>query len=257
MRVPSNRSTRNGGHLHFLGQRPAMPRGRRPFAKLFRAMKTLKRDPAELAALHEQNVAAVTAGPLAELAAGLGVTVAALRRVGIGWCGRAWSFPMYDARGRVVGLRYRDPTTGDKWAERGGSEGMFGDPDGWSVRPPALLIVEGPTDLAATFDLMCEAAALGRCVAVGRPSCAGGVDVLRRLRPGKVGILADGDEPGRQGADAMARLLAADGTPVRVCRPPGDHKDIRAWRQAGGATGANLLALLRQPGRDGGKAVEQ
>ena len=166
-----------------------------------------------------------------------------------------------DARGRIVGVRYRDPTTGDKWAERGGCEGVFGDPGGWSARPPALLIVEGPTDLAATFDMTCESLPLGRCVAVGRPSCAGGVEVLRRLvrrlRPGKVGILADADEPGRQGADVLARLLAADRTPVRVCRPPGDHKDVRAWRSSGGATGADLLALLRKPGRDGGKAVAQ
>ena len=251
MRVPSNRPTRNNGHLHFLRDRTPRPRGRRPFARLVAAMKAVKRDPAELADLHRRHV--VAAGPLAELAADLGVTIAALRRVGVGWSGRAWSFPMVDACGRVVGLRYRDKSTGDKWAERGGSEGIFGDLGVWSARPPAVLIVEGPTDLAATLDMMCESLPLGRCVAVGRPSCAGGVDVLRRLvrrlRPGKVGILADADEPGRQGADALARLLAADGTPVRVCRPPGGHKDVRAWRRAGGATGADLLALLRRPGQ--------
>ena len=260
MRVPSNRPTRNGGHLHFLRNQTPRPRGRRPFARLVAAMKSAKRDPMELTALHDRHVAAVAAGPLAEFAADLGVTAAALRRVGLGWSGLAWSFPMHDARGRVVGIRYRDPTTGAKWAERGGSEGVFGDAGGWSAGTPALLIVEGPTDLAATFDLMCEASAFSRCVAVGRPSCAGGVDVLRRLvrrlRPGKVGILADADEPGLGGADVLARLLAADGTPVRVCRPPGDHKDIRAWRGAG-ATGADLLALLRKPGRAGGKGVGQ
>ena len=260
MRTPSARPTANGGHLHFLDGKDA--KGPRPYARFVAACKAMKaepkRDPAELERLHRLHAAAVSTAPLNELAKRLGVTPDALRNVGIGWSGRAWSFPMFNAEGRVVGLRYRHAESADKWSEKGGSEGIFTPPVSVDATPAALLIVEGPSDLAALLDMLAESPALARCVAVGRPSCTGGVAILRRLarrlRPAKVAVVADADEPGRRGADALARLLAGDGLPVRVVVPPG--KDVRQWRQSG-ATGADLLNLLRTPGVPAGKGVTQ
>lgn len=265
MRMPSEHPTANGGHVHRLADRPLDVRKVGRFAGFLKTAKRYKaaaratptplRDPADLLALHRRHDDAASAGRVGELANDLGVTPDALRRVRVGWSGRAYSFAMFDAAGRVTGLRYRHPASGSKWSERGGLEGVFAPAGILDATPaatiPALLIVEGPTDLAALLDLLAESADLARCAAIGRPSCTGGSKIIRnvvaRLRPCKVAVLADADPPGRRGADALARALAADAVPVRVVAPPPPSKDIRAWRVAG-ATGRDLLDLLRSPG---------
>ena len=216
MRVKSDRPTKNGGWLH-LDDRP---HARRPGPIKSAAMlamekracgetATPKRDPSVLQRQHLLHVGGITTAVLHAAAADLGVSAAALQRTRIGWSGRAWSWPMFDDAGRVVGLRYRHPSSGDRWSERGGSEGVFAPHDQPAVPPPAILIVEGPTDLAALLDLIGESPALARCTALGRPSCTGGVAILRqvvrRLQPQKVAVLADSDRPGRRGADTLAR----------------------------------------------------
>src|SRR5262249_45460075 len=72
---------------------------------------------------------------------------------------------------------------------------------------------------------------------VGRPSCSGGTKLLTALvavwRPDQVVIVADGDEPGRRGADRLASVLVAFVPAVRVITPPEGVKDARAWLHAG------------------------
>jgi len=164
----------------------------------------------------------------------LGVSAASLRRLGAGWLPdrRAWAFPMRNAKGDVTGIRLRLPS-GRKLSIRGGREGLFlaGDLHAGS----RLLVCEGPSDTAALLDLGFDA--------VGRPSCTGGtkhlVELVKRLQPVEVAIVADGDEPGQRGADRLAVALLAYVPIVRVVIPPPGVKDARDWKRAG-ATAADV-----------------
>jgi hypothetical protein len=183
-------------------------------------------DLASLAAAYQQAVDPVR---LDEFARSLGLSVEALAALGIGWSAenRAWSFPMSDTSGHVLGIRLRRPEC--KFAVRGSKEGLFlptMDP-----ADPRLLVCEGPTDTAALLDM-------GLAAVAGRPSCTGGIRLLvelaQRRRPAEVVVVADSDEPGRRGADNLASVLVAYVPTVRVVTPPAGIKDARAWLQAGG-----------------------
>jgi phage/plasmid primase-like uncharacterized protein len=105
---------------------------------------------------------------LDRFAAELGVSMNSLLRLSVGWSEDhdAWTFPMRNANGKVVGIRLRRPD-GRKVSVTGGHEGLF-IPRGRDLYPgEPLLIAEGPTDTAALLDL--------NFMAIGRPSCTGGV----------------------------------------------------------------------------------
>jgi hypothetical protein len=193
---------------------------------------------------------AAARGRLGALAAALGLSESSLDRLGAGWATAdtlrartpawrsdgAWTFPMTDAGGRVLGLRLR-LTDGTKLAVRGGHDGLF-IPVGLTGSGP-LLVAEGPTDAAALLDLGFDS--------VGRPSCTGGVGLLIELvklrKPADVVVVADADPPGRRGAAALAAVLAANVRRVRVVTPPAGVKDVRDWRTAG-ATRADVFAAI-------------
>ena len=171
---------------------------------------------------------AVDADALRRLADRLGLSVDSLERLRIGWSNEhsAWSFPMTDVLGNVRGIRLRFPN-GRKLAVRGGHEGLFV-PDDLDA-DEQLVIAEGPTDTAALLDL--------GFAAIGRPSCSGGVkllvDICQRRDPSEVVVVADGDAPGRRGADSLAAVLVAYCQSVRVIAPPDGLKDVRAWKLRG------------------------
>src|SRR5262249_61220748 len=106
---------------------------------------------------------AVDPGRLHQLALSLGLSVTSLSRFGVGWSAghAAWTFPMVDHTGTVLGMRLRLPD-GRKLSVRGGKEGLFL-PRDFAAQSP-VLIAEGPTDAAALLDL-------GFPAALGRPSC--------------------------------------------------------------------------------------
>ncbi len=177
----------------------------------------------DFARLAQQYARAATPVALAKLAAELGVGVEALRRLHVGWDGVAWTFPMGDAAGCVVGIRRRLPD-GRKLSVRGGREGLF-IPAGLPSNGP-LLLPEGPTDTAALLGL--------EFAAVGRPSCVGGVLLACELARGRPAlVVADADEPGQRGAGHLARVLRAHCPSVRIITPPDGVKDARAWVSAG------------------------
>lgn len=186
-----------------------------------RAKPNAPRDFGDLARTFQRSV---DPGTLADLAASLGVKVESLVRLGIGWNGRAWTFPMSDASGRVLGIRLRFPDA-TKLAVKGGHEGLF-IPNGPPCDGP-LLLAEGPTDTAALLSLGLNA--------IGRPSCSGGVRLVirlvRMLKPCSVVVVADADVPGQKGAERLAFVLTPLCRSVRVISPP--TKDIRAWVNAG------------------------
>ncbi len=182
--------------------------------------------------------AAVRSGDLQRLAESLGLTVESLQRLRVGWAAghRAWSFPMSDAGGRILGVRLRLPS-GRKLSVRGGKEGLFIPTD--LNAGGRLLVCEGPTDTAALLGLGLSA--------VGRPSCSGGVrllvELVKQRRTADVVIVADGDGPGQRGAGNLAAVLMAYCPAVRIIAPPVGIKDAREWKRRG-ATAADVTAAI-------------
>jgi hypothetical protein len=235
-RVESPKRCGEAGYLHILcdGGPTWSPRIRRIEISAAQ-IGAGKSDFAKLAADFR---APVRPDALDKLVRALGVSAESLRRLGIGWSAghRAWSFPMTNAAGNVLGIRLRRPD-GRKLSVRGGHEGLFL-PEGIDAHG-LLLIAEGPTDTAALLDLGFSA--------VGRPSCTGGVKLLvelvRKLKPSGVVIVADSDAPGQRGAESLAAVLVAYAVTVRIITPPAGIKDARAWKQAG-AMAADVLAAI-------------
>jgi hypothetical protein len=190
--------------------------------------------------LAAKYVAAVDLGEFGGFADSLGLSVASLRRLRVGWAEqyRAWAFPMVDADARIRGIRLRG-LDGHKWSVRGGRDGIFL-PAGLSFREP-LLLSEGATDTAALLGLGFEA--------VGRPSCLGGARIVRELvlrkKPPAVIVVSDRDESevGRNGAESLATALLTYCPSVRVIQPPEGIKDARAWLLAG-ATREKVQAVI-------------
>ena len=162
------------------------------------------------------------------LAKSLGVSFDSLRALNIGWDGKAWTFPMRDPSGKVVGIRRRFPD-GKKLSVRGGHEGLFYD----TAYPTGdIYVCEGPTDTAAMLTIGLQA--------IGRPSCSGGTKFLVEICAARrVVIVADGDAPGLRGA----RELKAQLSNATVIVPPDRSKDVRAWVNAG-ATKNDVLAMI-------------
>lgn len=221
-RVASDRRAGEAGWLHVLG------------ASVLPPLRSQRRSVAiEIGAGDFEALAAAAErfddldGPrdCGELARELGVSLESLRRLRVGWNGWAWTFPMVNARGATIGIRLRRPD-GSKLAEKGSRQGLFIPLGGAGAEP--LLITEGPTDLAAALDLGFDA--------IGRPSCAGGIELissyLRLTGRRDVVVFADSDNAGRHGAQALAKSMALVAR-VRISAPPVQFKDLRAWVRGG------------------------
>jgi DNA primase len=185
---------------------------------------------------------------LARLARHLGVFDETLRLLRVGWSHEhgAFSFPMHDALGAVVGIRLRKPD-GSKFSVRGGREGLFfsTSPNPLCIDPTVLLVVEGPTDCAAGMDMGFEC--------IGRPSCTGSVqtliDLLVLRKFDRVVIVADADGPGWTGADTLARRIIEQVVVrrVRVLPPPDQQKDLRQWKNSSNASHHDLMSWVDAP----------
>lgn len=181
-----------------------------------------------------------------ELAERLGVDASSLADLSVGWDNvrEAWTWGERDGSGVCIGIGNRSKW-GGKWNY--GQRGLIY-PDRWDRGGPVLL-VEGLSDTATVYGL--------DLTVIGRPNNKLGVEQLAELLDGldasrEIIVVGerdekpDGDFPGREGAIQTAEQLAASlERPVSWCFPPGDAKDVRAWRNAGG-DGAQLLDGLRQ-----------
>jgi hypothetical protein len=154
----------------------------------------------------------------------LGVLPASLKRLGVGWDGEAFCFPMRDVRMNVIGIRRR-LGNGRKVCVRGSRNGLF-IPAG--IETAAKLVVcEGPTDCAAALDL--------GYAAIGRPNCDSKVPMtVAYIRQRAVVIVADRDSAGMRGARKLTEALVNSGSSVRFVLPPNGTKDLRQWKQSGG-----------------------
>lgn len=240
-RVESSKRCGDAGWLHRLRDEQFRP-ARRRVRVLSLAQATPDNDLSALATSYRN---AVNPAQLNALARSLGLTATSLLALGIGWSlqQRAWSFPMTDCDGNVMGIRLRR-TNGSKFSVMGGREGLF-IPLG-VISGHRLFICEGPTDLTAMLQM-------GFTNAVGRPSCNGGikllVDLVTKRKPTEVVIASDGDDPGQRGAENLASVLVAYAPIVRVIRPPREIKDMREWLRYGGNRNDVELAINSAPVR--------
>jgi hypothetical protein len=239
-RVESSKRCGEAGWLHRLRDDRWRPSGR-----IVRSVRLTPADPRhDLASLAASYRDAVGPVQLQEFARSVGLSVEALTVLGVGWSVqyRAWSFPMVNPAGAVLGIRLRRPD-GSKFAVKGGKEGLF--LPATVSTDTRLLVCEGPTDTAALLDL-------GFGAVVGRPSCTGGikllVELIQQRQPDDVVIVADGDKPGRRGADNLATVLVAYAPLVRVVLPR-RYKDVREFLQAGGTQQQLVQAIAAAPAR--------
>lgn len=182
---------------------------------------------------------------LYRLASGIGVSVAALKELGTGWDGRAWTFPERNGTGLIVGVsrRFED---GSKRCATGSRRGLTYS-DGWKELPGPVLIVEGASDVAAGITL--------GLATIGRPSNTGGrkmlTDLLRHSKRkvivvGERDRKADGRWPGMEGAKSIAKGLGKTlGRTVSARLLPDDAKDLRAWLRETGVDTRDAEACRR------------
>lgn len=249
-RVVSDKPLPKGGWLHRLdGKHPPLIPPSTPQPEAPRV---------DLMLMARGFATAVNPSRLARLADELGLSVESLKDLGVGWageqwCGKchrrlgAWSFPMMDVaqagspqHNNVLGFRLRFVPCGHKSAIRGGKEGLFISKRAGMDAGSKLFVCEGPTDTAALLDL--------GLAAIGRPSCTGGLFLIRDLlrsrhRAGfgitQLVIVADGDVPGQNGAKTLASVARLICPIVQIITPPAGIKDARAWKQSG-ATAADV-----------------
>lgn len=248
-RTESPNRAGGAGWLHRLRDDDWRPDGRRILT-----IPLARPDGHDWAALTSRYQRTVDATALDRFAALLGVSLNALAQLSVGWAADAWhpdtdergawTWPMRDACGRVMGVRTRF-LSGAKRAIRGSREGLFiptASATGASVPPSMpdetapLLIAEGLTDCAALLTL--------GFFAIGRPSCTGAVAATCEFaRCLDAVVVADADSPGERGARELAMRLALFCPSVRIIAPPFGAKDIRAALNAG-ATRADILAAI-------------
>ena len=216
-------TTRNGGHLHILRQRDYHP------APCIRRIAVAAPPMPALAERVQWWEQCLTLARRDDYAGSLGVDPAALGAYMVGWAQEysAYSHPMTDHTGRVVGVRLR-AAYGRKWSVRGGHEGIFL-PRQWPPQSDTWHVVEGASDALAAYSIGLNC--------IGRPSCTGGTQTLARIvrehRPGRIVVVADDDLPGIAGAERLAHILMLFCSDVRIISPQPPHKDLRAWVCAG------------------------
>lgn len=159
-----------------------------------------------------------------------GVSIASLEWIRAGHDERAWTYPMFDDRRRMIGVRREFPD-GGRFSLQGTHNGLF---MGRNIQDGKIYLPEGPTDLCALFDLGLQG--------IARPSNSGGGEFLKRwlwrdLRRRDVVIVSDNDKwktrpsggrwkPGQEGAANMAEKLLPVSRSVTIIKPP-KHKDLR------------------------------
>lgn len=213
-RVTSTKRMGEAGWLHGVGSPPIPTRT---------AARPAHRSVSDLSGIADRCEAALSTAARERFAASLGLTAASLALLAVGWMERpeAWTFPMRDADMRVIGIRLR-LSDGRKLSVRGGHEGCFIPRETIGDMTETVIICEGPTDTAAILD--------AGLPAIGRPSCRGGVQIIRSLLKNRDAVIfADDDGPGRDGANALAEQLVKQRTAVRIVCPPRGN-DVREWK---------------------------
>jgi len=208
------------------------------FHRLTGALRVARLDP-KAAPIQVTNVEALyspwDARSLPTLSVLKGVSIESLEWIRAGHDGYAFTYPMFDPRRRMIGIR-REYSDGGRFTVEGTHNGLF---MGLDLPLGKVYLPEGPTCLAALFDL--------GLYGIGRPSCSGGADMLisfLSMGPKRdLVVVSDNDpwktrpngsrwKPGQQGAANLAKALLPVSRSVTVIKPP-KHKDMRDWFLAG------------------------
>ena len=218
----------DAGWLHIFRENvPNVPNVHRSLAnkqKLVQIVTAQDKQPDDIGLVAEKYHKQLDQGRLSLLAGSLGVSAESLRRLKVGWDGKAYTFPMSTDFGKTIGIRRRF-SDGRKVSVTGSRTGLF-IPAELSTTGP-LLIVEGESDLAAALTLGFES--------IGRPNCNSKVEITVKAAKGhtEAVIIGDNDPPGRNGAEKLARVLVLHCTSVKIVYPPAQIKDLRQWVQTG------------------------
>lgn len=174
----------------------------------------------ELAVKYQHQI---TSDLLETLSGFLGVTITSLKRLRAGWDEAAYTFPMSNHFGNVIGIHRRFPD-GRKVSVTGSKAGLFLPAE---LAEGMMFICEGPTDTAAALDLGFNA--------IGRPNCNSLIEMTAGTVRGRgeIVIIADNDHAGRAGAGRLADILALHCNSVKIVCPPNGIKDLRQWLHTG------------------------
>lgn len=234
----SYRADKSGGWMH---RNPVDRKDWKPQPNY----KTRRIKPINFQDLHEQHKHNCNNPEV--LAIELGVSVESLLRLGIGWDGFCYTFPMFTPYGMVCGISRR--LEGGKKCVDGSRVGLFW-PKGIIATPRTrLFICEGCTDLAAMLDMGFDG--------IGRNGCSCSVDlIIEFLQQGRreVVIFSDKDKakirpdgskwyPGQEGSAILAKAIIPYTVNVQIIAPP-RHKDVRKWYQSG-CTAGKIEALIK------------
>lgn len=229
-----DRSGNLDGWFHFYdSERPAIP-----------ARKWKPPTPS----INPQSIKVKTCGE--DLAIQLGVSMASLQKLGVGWSDLygAWMFPMRNGKNEVVGWnrRFMD---GTKKIVGGTKAGLYlPQVDFFDEAMQPVFICEGGSDTAALLDF--------GFFAIGRFNVSFGAEDLKAFFKAnnifRCVIVADNDSPknlngriGRPGFEGAIRLKAALGVKSCIWQPPSPCKDVREFKKRGG-TAEMILSDLKQ-----------
>ena len=162
-------------------------------------------------------------GVLRELACQLGVSVASLHMLQIGYSldDRAWMCPEFDAKGKLIGL-VRRYESGKKCCVTGSKRGLAMNPNAKLTSQP-IIIVEGHSDAAAALSIGCRV--------LGRPSATSGFDLLVDATVDQ-DVLVVGENDGGVGITSLPALverLEARCKSISSILPLEGLKDLREW----------------------------
>jgi len=210
------------GWLHILADEPMGHRRRSQ--RGFSVNLSNNRSDRDFMASQQQYSRQMTSQQVNTLSQRLGVSSQSLKRLNVGWDGEAYTFPMSNAQGRIIGIRRRFPN-GRKTSLTGSETGLFV-PRG-RAGSELLLICEGPTDAAVALDLGFDC--------IGRPNCNSKIDMIVEYcrRCSEIIIIGDNDKAGRDGAERLADTLVLHCHSVKIIYPPDGIKDLRQWFRAG------------------------
>lgn len=170
-----------------------------------------------------------------------GLTEETIERLCVGWTGSAFSIPVFNRAGTLLGLRFRRddrvPQDTPKYSGLSGRNGAtlysLREIDGLQRRAKAdngdLWVWEGELDFATGHQLGLPSATMTN----GAGSLARLPELVREagLNPSRWVIATDQDEPGEQAAWELCKLL---GHAAVRARWDSGYKDISAFNVAGG-----------------------
>ena len=180
--------------------------------------------PKNFSNLSEKYQNRLTLEMLDQLSTSLGVSQESLNRLGVGWDGQAYTFPMSNAEGNIIGIRRRF-TDGHKVSVTSSKTGLFIPADLNMDNP--LLICEGGSDAAAALDLGFNS--------IGRPNYCSKIEMTVRAVKmwDEIIVVGDADKNGIEGAEKIGKILAVHCQSVKVIFPPQGTKDLRDWLCSG------------------------